>query len=127
MPSHIKIIHAHEFIVATPEGNLDLEASRKLLGEIVASTPFKCDVLVDTRKARSEMTGSELWHLVAGLNSTNVVSSRKTAVLCPPERLDHAEILAHCAQDRGFYVRAFTSFENAYEWLTAGVADAQTT
>lgn len=124
MPATIRIIHAHEFIKATPEGRLDLEESKKLLIEIaLASAPLPAyDILLDTRQAQSEMSVTDLWYLAAELNDNfRKASSRtvKTAVLCPLERFDHAEFLALCAQNLGFQVRAFTSFEEAYEWLVA--------
>ena len=36
MPTNIRIIHAHDFLKATPEGTLDVESSKKLLVEIAA-------------------------------------------------------------------------------------------
>ena len=122
MSANIRIIHAHEFIVATPEGQLNLEESKKLLVAIAsASAPLAdYDILLDTRKAKSEMSAGDLWDLAAELNNHFAkTSSRalKTAVLCPPKRFDKATFLAHCARHRGFQVSAFTSFEDAYEWL----------
>lgn len=121
MPCSIRIIHAHDFIKATPEGTLDLENSKKLLIEIASdsSTLGDYEILLDTRKAQSEMSASDLWSLAAELTSFRKALSRKTAVLCPLERFDHAAFFALCAQNRGFRVRAFTSFEEAMEWLIA--------
>jgi hypothetical protein len=45
--------------------------------------------------------------------------SPKTAVLCPRERFDYGEFFALCAESKGFEVRAFTSYEEAFEWLLA--------
>jgi hypothetical protein len=38
-------------------------------------------------------------------------------VLCPLERFDHSRFFALCAENRGFDVRAFVSYEDAMEWL----------
>lgn len=124
MPANIRIIHAHEFIKATPEGKLDLEASRQLLVELASvAVPLPdYDILLDTRQAQSELSVVDLWHLAAELNHHFCQAVRrpiKTAVLCPPVRFNSAEFLALCAQNRGFQVNAFTSFELAYEWLMA--------
>ena len=124
MPANIRIIHAHEFIKATPEGQLNLEESRKLLIELAsASAPMAdYDIIVDTRKAQSKMSPNDLWALVADLsdNFRKAFSrNRKTAVLCPLERFDHAAFFGLCAQNKGFQVSAFTSLEDAYEWLIA--------
>ena len=124
MPANIRIIHAHDFIKATPEGRLDLEESKKLLLAIaIAAAPLvDYHIILDTRKAQSEMSVSDLWDLAAELSqSFHQAVSRipKTAVLCPRERFDQAEFFALCAQNRGYEISAFTSFEDALEWLMA--------
>ena len=43
--------------------------------------------------------------------------ARRTAILCPIERFDHARFFALCAEHRGFNIQAFTSYEEAMEWL----------
>ena len=119
MPTDIRIIHAHDFIKATPEGHLDLEESKRLLILIVSASAALDDheIILDTRQSQSEMSVSDLWHLAAELEKFRGASSRKTAILCPLERFDHAGFFALCAQNRGFQVSAFTSFADAYEWL----------
>ncbi len=122
MPTNLKIIHAHDFIRATPEGPLDFEKSLKLLLEIASvSTPLSdYEIILDTRKAQAEMSVSDLWDLAAELSKLRATFSRKKiAVLCPLEGFDEAEFFALCAQNRGFMVKAFTSFEDAIEWLIA--------
>jgi hypothetical protein len=124
MPANIRIIHAHEFMKASPEGKLNLEESKKLLIEIAsASAPLAdYDIILDTRKAHSGMSATDLWHLAAELSthfSATFSKTQRTAILCSVERFDHATFFALCARNRGFRVRAFTAFEEAYEWLTA--------
>jgi hypothetical protein len=69
LPTDIRIIHAHDFIKATPEGLLDLAKSKKLLIEIAsASAPLgKYEIVLDTRKAQSEMSATDLWYLAADI------------------------------------------------------------
>ena len=119
MPRDIRIIHAHEFIKATPEGQLDLEATKKVLLQIAAaSAPADdYDVVLDTRKAQSEMSAGDLWDLAAELHKSREAFSRKTAVLVPLDRLDYAAFFSLCAQERGFDVSAFTSYGDAMTWL----------
>lgn len=123
MASNIRIIHAHDFIKATPEGKLDFAKTKKLLIEIAsASAPLgEYDILLDTRKAQSGMSVTDLWYLAAELGNLRDPFSRpiKTAVLCPLIRFDLAEFFALCAGNRGFNVGAFTSLEDAIEWLIA--------
>jgi hypothetical protein len=126
MPTNIRIIRAHEFIKATPEGQLDLQNAKELLIEIAAASgpSFDYEVLIDTRKAQAELSITDLWYLATELSTFRKAFSRKTAVLCPSERFDYAGFFALCAQNIGFRIRAFTSFENAIEWLVEEGPDA---
>jgi hypothetical protein len=117
--TNIRIIHAHEFIRATPEGLLDLKKAQELLMEIAsAATPLAdYQIILDVRKTQQGMRTSDLWYLAAELTVLRKAFSRKTAVLCPLEGFNNAEFFALCAQNRGFQIKAFTSFEDAIEWL----------
>jgi hypothetical protein len=119
MPTNIRIIHANDFIKATPEGQFNLEKAKETLLEIAsASSPsFNYQVILDVRKTRSELSITDLWYLAAELSNLRKAFSRKTAVLCPLEGSKYAEFFALCAQNRGFRINAFTSFEAALEWL----------
>jgi hypothetical protein len=125
MPTNIKIIHASEFIKATPEGELDFEESKRLLREIESAASSLADyaIIVDTRKAQLRMSPANLWYLAAELGKSRASFLGKTAVLCPLESFDQAEFFELCAQNRGFSVRAFTSFEDAIDWLTSSTDD----
>jgi hypothetical protein len=126
MPTNIRIIHANDFIKATPEGELDLQESKRLLIEIAVATDPSVDheVILDTRKAQSGMSIADLWYLAADISNLRKAFSRKTAVLCPLAQFDHAGFFALCARNKGLQVRAFTSFEDTIEWLTGDGPDA---
>lgn len=119
MATNIRVIHATDFIIATPDGVLDLERTRKLLLDVaaVSTSGTEHQILLDTRKVESTLTVFDLWHLAVALAQQRDAFSGKTAVLCPIDRFDRAEFFALCAKNRGFRVRAFTSFEEAIEWL----------
>ena len=119
MPFNIRIIHAHDFMKVTPEGQLDLQSSRELLIEIAANSAPLADhhILLDIRRAHSSLSVTDLYYLAGELNEHRKALSRRTAVLCPTEMFDFAGFFALCAQNRGFPVSAFTSFEKAIEWL----------
>jgi len=125
MPATIRIIHAHDFIKANPQGVLDLEESKKLLIAIAsASVPLvDFDILLDTRKAHSNMSEKDLLYLASELKNhfehfpKTFPRTPKTAVLCPVDQFDSAKFFALCAQHNGFQTSAFTSIADAYEWL----------
>jgi hypothetical protein len=76
-------------------------------------------VLLDTRKAHSSLSVTNLYYLASEIYKAGRNLPRKTAVLCPQERFDNAAFFALCAQNRGCNVCAFTDFEEAMEWLSS--------
>jgi len=120
MSINVRIIYGHDFIKASPEGHLDFEKSKRLLIEIASASTALVDyeIILDTREAQPEMSITDLWYLAAELSNLREAFSRKTAVLCPLEGFNHAGFFALCAQNRGFQVQPFTSFEDAINWLT---------
>jgi hypothetical protein len=127
MPVTIRVIHANDFLKVTAEGELDLEQSTKLLMEIVSATDLvNYEVVLDTRKAHSSLSVTDLWYLAAQVADFCRNLPRKTAVLCPRDRFDHAEFFSLCAQNRGTNMRAFTSYEEAMDWLISNEAEPAT-
>ena len=98
MATDIRIIHAHDFVKATPEGKFDFERSKILLTEIaLAASPLgDCQIILDTRKAQVEMSVTQLWYLAVELSNLRKDFSGRTAVLCPLDRFDDAEFFALC-------------------------------
>jgi len=122
MPTNVKIIHAKEFIRATPEGRLDLDESKKLLLDLAeaASHLPGIHVILDIRKAQVETSVTDLWYLANEYCNHRGAFSHKLAVLCAPERFDRTAFFALCAKNRGLYISVFTSYEDAIEWLIEG-------
>jgi hypothetical protein len=120
MPTDIRIIHAHDFIRATAYGEFDFEMSKKALTEVASATAHLAnyEILLDTRKAQVQIPVPDLWHLARELGNLGKAFCQKTAVLCPAERFDDAAFFTLCAENRGFRIQAFTSFEDAIDWLT---------
>ena len=75
------------------------------------------NVLLDTRKLSGMLTGAELWHLAEKFVNHPHIGRRKTAVLCPEFRLDHSRFFALRAERQGGNVQAFSSYEEAMDWL----------
>jgi hypothetical protein len=126
MPTDVRVILAKDFIRATSAGELDLESSKKALEDVASAAAQLVDyvILLDTRRARVQMSVMDLWHLAADLGNLRNTFYRKTAVLCPVERFDDAAFFALCSENRGFRIKAFTSFEDAMNWLIGIAPDA---
>ena len=122
MAANVKIIRAKEFIRAQPDGQADLAGAERMLQEIIAAgvgTP-DYEVLVDTRSVRGALSATNLWTLAESLVKFRNTFARRTAILCPLEKFDHTRFFALCAENRGFNIQAFTSYEDAMEWLIGG-------
>jgi hypothetical protein len=119
MATNVTIIHAQDFVRSTPDGLLDLATSTKGLKDIAtASAPLaEYKILLDTRHALVKMSITDLWYLAAELGNLGTAFLQKTAVLCPVGDFDQAGFFALCANNRGYPINAFTSFEDAIEWL----------
>ena len=126
MPTNIRVIHPQDCIRATPDGLLDHAMSMKLLDRIVEAGQTLGDyrLLLDTRQARAKLSAVDLWYLAERLATAGAAFRHRTAVLCPVGERTNAEFFATCAANRGLGIAAFTSFEDAIEWLIAGWADA---
>jgi len=75
------------------------------------------EIIVDTRRMPTIMSITDLYYLAAELAKFRKLSLKKIAIICQIERLDYASFFAVCSQNRGFYVNAFTSYEDAMEWI----------
>jgi hypothetical protein len=119
MPTNVRVIHATDFIRAKPEGPAYLEDAEKLLHDIVKAGEGLDDfeVLVDTRSVSGALSATDLWRVAERLTEFRNSFAHKTAILTPLQKFDHARFFALCAENRGFNVRAFTSYEEAMEWL----------
>jgi hypothetical protein len=120
MANHVKIIRAKDFLIATPQGQVDFEKSKCLLKAIAfaSTSPVAHEVLLDMRKSKTDLSATNLWNLAAELSRGYRTFRGRIAVLSDLRGSGKAAFFALCAQNRGYPVSAFTSFEEAVEWLT---------
>jgi hypothetical protein len=119
VPANVKVIHAREFIRAQPDGQAHLDSALQLLKDIAQAGAGLEDfeVLVDTRLVSGRLSATDLWTLAEQLVRFRKTFAHRTAILCPIERFDHARFFALCGENHGFNIHAFTSYEEAMEWL----------
>ena len=116
-----KIISAKDFLKAKPSGEMDLEQSKKMLGEIatIAEPPADYEILLDVRQAYGNLTFTGVYELVMELGKHRFAYRNKIAVLSRDDhQFDNAQFMELCAKNRGFQVAAFINFEDAIDWLT---------
>jgi hypothetical protein len=131
MPVNYKIIQAKDFIKARPTGGIDLEESKKVLGQLaeMAKQVEDCEILVDVREAYGSMDVAELHELVLEFGRHRDAFRSKIAVIAREgEQFNKAVFVEMCAGIDGFKVVAFTDFEQAINWLQSddGIGDLWT-
>jgi hypothetical protein len=119
MATNVRVIHARDFIRARPDGVADVERAERMLAELAAQSAAlgEFEILIDTRQVSGSLSAGQLWHLAEKFAQYQRTFARKTAILCPLERFDHARFFSLCAENRGCNVTAFHSYEEAMEWL----------
>ena len=119
MAANVKVIRSRDFIRARPGGQANREKAEQLLRDIAEAGAGLEDfeIVADTRDVAGMLSANDLWTLAERLARYRQTFSRRTAVICPIERFDHARFFALCADNHGFNIQAFTSYEEAMEWL----------
>jgi hypothetical protein len=123
MSYDVRVIAINEFLRTDVSGVVNLEASRELLRTLVsaASTRGVDRVLLDARDARAAVSTADIWNLANDLGALGVSRLHRLAFLLKPPQddFDRGAFLELCATNRGYKIRAFHEFENAFTWLTA--------
>lgn len=115
-----KIIQAKDFIKAKPTGEIDIDESKQVLGQLaeMAKVVENCEILMDVREAYGDLEMDDLNELVGELGRHRDAFRSKIAFLArDDEQFNKAVFVEMCAKIDGFKVMAFTEFEEAIEWL----------
>lgn len=131
MRVNYRIIQAKDFIKAKPTGEIYLDESKKLLGQLAEMEELIGDheILMDLRDAYGDMNHADLHELVLELGRHREVFRSKIAVIArDDEQFNKAVFLEMCANIDRFTVMAFTDFEQAINWLQSdeGIQDLWT-
>lgn len=126
MTLKLHVIHARDFLRMTPDGKIDFEETRKMYLEAVSveGLSYKLDMLVDFRQVDADLSTTDIWYLAEELSKHDEGFKDQIAVLVNPDRFDNAKFFELCATNRGLKVAAFSSFEEAINWLFPS-SDAQ--
>ena len=122
MAYDVRVIPINEFMRTDVSGEVDLAVSRELLSELIAVCKREKmnRILIDGREARSHATVLEVWTLAKDLDSLGVTREYRIAILNrPKDDFDRGAFLELCATNRGYQLKAFRDFEEAFTWLTA--------
>ena len=115
-----RIVQATDFIIATPDGVLDLGKSRDLLKKITKTSEGHRDfhILIDFRTTDIKLSTADIWEICKGLSEYGETFKRKTAILVRQDgNFEKMRFFELCAVNRGFKINPFTDFEEAIMWL----------
>ncbi len=116
----LKIIHANDFIKATPEGEVNLELSKTRIGKLAGSLEptHEYSFLVDWRNVTVNFSMTDMFYLALEVARHKELSRAKISLLVPVNNFDRGEFLQLCAQNRGVQLAAFTEYEEATNWFS---------
>ena len=120
MPLKVHVVHARDFVRMTQEGKFDLHTSQQLLAKLVTAgaSPAEHEILLDTRRAHSTLSPTDLWHLAVDLARHAAAFREKIAIVVNAgPQFDNAKFFELCATNRALRVRAFETTDQAIEWL----------
>jgi hypothetical protein len=122
MHVNYRVIQAKDFVKVKPTGGIDLEESKKVLGQLAAMREVLggYEILLDVREAFGNLNQDDLWELLVELGKHREAFKNKIAVLTRnDEQFNKAVFLELCGGIVGFKILAFDDFEQATSWLQA--------
>jgi hypothetical protein len=122
VPIDLKIVPAREFIQTKANGEFDLEGTRELFLAVFSKMKEAkvSEVVMDLRELTTNMTASDINELLSVLNHVGSWSTWKIAIVYRPKpeaKWDRAKFFELSAQNKGYRVEAYQSFEGALNWL----------
>lgn len=120
MPCDIEVIHAGDFMKAGAHGQYDLASSRKALANLAAAMLRRGfdRALLDLRSVHSKaLSATELYSLASTFKDAGFQQQHRLALLHRYDRVANADFFAMFVAEKGFNVRAFDNFEEAFNWL----------
>lgn len=120
MPLEVQLIRAREFIRIGPKGKVDLAESRAIL-EVLSSACQKRGIeraLLDVRDVWSDFGPEELAACIQMFHEIGFPHVKRLALLHAGDPHRRVRTFAMIASLRGWSVRAFDNFEEAFEWLS---------
>ena len=120
MPYDLHVIHCDDFIRLGTEGGLDLDASRQALASLAAAMVRRgaARAIVDVRGVPQGLTTTAILQLARTFHEAGFRHDHRLAILHRWERVAESNLFAASMFRRGWNVRSFDLFEDAFEWLT---------
>lgn len=118
MTTAMEVTRNDGIVLVTARGKHSVGQGRESLREIARLAGNDAGLLIDVREAASFMSLADIRALVEEFAELGVGAGRKTAIVSSADRFDNVHFFAVSARGMGLDVQAFTSLEEATEWLT---------
>ena len=119
MPYDLHVVRTQDFLRCNSEGAFDYAATKAGMTAIAQAALARGvqSVLLDVRDAQSSLKMVDMYELARTFEETGFTQTHRLAILHRYRAGERAEFFALCAQQRGWNVQAFESFEEAFAWL----------
>ena len=116
----MNIIRGADFMRLNGHGSLDLEASRDALKKLAAECVRRRvdGAMLDVRDVYGTLTVGDVYRLSTGFADPGFSRTCKLVILHRFSAREKADFFALCAANRGWKVRAYDNFEEAFAWLS---------
>ncbi len=121
MPVNLQIIRACEFVRLDANGRFDCNGTLDVLIVLARACQKRSvyQALLDVRGATSDLTPNDLAGLAEAFSKTPVSRRLRLAILHGGNQTYRAKLFAFINGMRRHKVRAFQSYEEAFEWLSS--------
>src|SRR6185312_11072132 len=112
MPVELQIIRASEFVRMSGQGRFNLAESCAVLTNLAEACKRRGvqRALLDTRRARAELTPSEVVSLVNVFKEIGFTKRHRLAILHSGDPHHRARLFAFFSRSKGWNVQAFDNF-----------------
>ncbi len=115
----IEVTREKDFVLVTARGKHTVGQGRESLRQIAETAAVDGRLLLDVREASSFLSLTDVRALVEEFAELGLGAGRKTAIVSSADRFDNVHFFAVSARSMGLDVQAFSSFDEAREWLTS--------
>jgi hypothetical protein len=123
MPVGYRTYKIEDFIKKTPMGDLDFDASMKIIREIATASGVHHDhnLLIDLRQTVSIHNFHDLLKIAAEFSKYQSTLPDKIAFIIPnePERIEKAQFFMKSLDEASLKTKYFMNYEKAIEWFSS--------
>ena len=125
MSYRLQVIRSSDFVRVDANGRPNMEETQAALRKVAESCIERGvdHALIDARDAQTTLSITDLFVLASTFGNLGFQRHHRLAFVHRLGAGERADFFAMCANDRGWQVGSFDSFEEAFNWLNDEAAD----